>query len=177
MQWRSIPIVASAALATGACLEQEVRTDPVRIDMPGLPVEIETEFADPLELLEAIERGTFAERMGLTEELAAATLPAPIEVEFVSGTAVPEDQLGEISELASALSGAEGVTLDVIGCSDPSGPEGLNLRISQRRAEAVATRLRELGVKQAAIAEVEGRGEGCDVPERVVHVEPRWRQP
>ncbi len=130
-------------------------------------------FEDREALLEAISEGTFAERAGLDETIARVrAIPEPITVEFVRGTGLPEEALPALSDLARQLTGRADVAVDIIGCSDPSGPASVNLRISAARARSVEQALRELGLAPDQIRRVEGLGEGCEVQERVVHVEP-----
>lgn len=136
----------------------------------------DAEFADTLDLLDAIEDGTFAKRAGIAEKLEAATLPDPVKVEFVRGSDVPEDQREGLEALAARLRESEQVVVDLVGCSDPSGPEALNRRISQARAESVASLLLELGVAESQIGEVLGRGEDCEVKKRAVHAIPAFRE-
>lgn len=138
-----------------------------------------TEFRDTTDLLQAIEQGTFEERMPETEPPVAETppeqrpespLPEARAIVFVRGTRFPEDQMAKLVELVGEIEGNDGYRIGIEGCSDPSGPEDVNLRISQARADSVAETLEVLGLPEARIGEVVGRGEGCEVPERVVHV-------
>jgi outer membrane protein OmpA-like peptidoglycan-associated protein len=161
-----------AALLATACDERPTRTGdaatppPVRLDADG--------FRDSLDLLEAIEDGSFARRAGLADEIRQARLPDPVVVEFVSGTRVPDAGDDALRGLASRLDADERLRVDLIGCSDPSGSATQNRRISQRRAESVAARLRELGVGERQLGEVVGRGESCDPQQRVVRIVPEF---
>lgn len=133
------------------------------------------EFADPMDILRATEDGTFAERAGLTDELEALRVPPPpppLEIEFVHGTRVPDAELQELRELADALARNEAVIVDIVGCSDPSGPAALNEKISQGRAESVAAALEDLGISRTRFREIVGRGESCEIQERAVHILP-----
>jgi outer membrane protein OmpA-like peptidoglycan-associated protein len=126
----------------------------------------ESELQDHRELVRAIREGRFAERAGLQQEIEAAreaALPGRVRVDFLSGTEVPDDERSKLDELARRLTERDGVRVDVLGCSDPSGSEALNLRISQARAESVAGTLEQLGLPGDRIGRVEGRGEsrGC----------------
>jgi len=145
--------------------------------VPEAPAPQDSRFESKADLLRAIESGTFAERADIEDEAEAPTalpsppdVPDPVEIEFVRGTALPSDQRNELRELAAALTSDPRLTVTVVGCSDPPGSEAVNLRISRARAETVAAHLEELGVPAAQLGEVVGRGESCEVPERVVHV-------
>jgi len=177
LQWRRWMTLALGPLCVCAAA-MDGCGDPVPRSVPDSPVSApeESEFSSAMDLLEAIEDGTFAERAGLAEELAAPKLPSRVKIEFVGGAAFPEDQAPELRDLAARLESNERVKLEIIGCSDPSGPAAVNLRISQRRAESVASRLLELGVPGDRFDDVAGRGEACDPPERVVHVIPQRRE-
>lgn len=144
--------------------------------MQTAPPQQNERFSDTAELLEAIEDGTFSERVGSSRIVEVVTLPPRVTVEFVRGTGIPEDQAEELQELAARLKANHRVEVDLIGCSDPSGSELVNLRISRDRAEAVAARLSELGVAEAQLDEVVGRGEACEVQERVVQAIPSLRR-
>lgn len=160
-------------LALAACPEPE----PVAVpEPPPLVQETDTPFEDPSDLLESIEEGTFAEEVGIVEEIEAVRLPAPITVEFVRGTAVPADQEDEIRQLAEALQTNERFQVDLTGCSDPPGSEALNRRISQARANSVAARLEALGVPSEQLGEVVGRGEDCEEPQRAVLARVSFRE-
>jgi outer membrane protein OmpA-like peptidoglycan-associated protein len=167
---KEIVLATLVALAMGGCGQSEARS----ADVPKPPAREQTAFSNTTELLESIEDETFAERVGLTDELEAAKLATPVDIAFVAGTAIPEDQEPELEELAARLQSNELLTVQIIGCSDPSGPKAVNLRISQQRAESVAARLSALGVPSARIEDVAGRGEACEPPERVVHVIPSF---
>lgn len=166
--------IVIVALAVAACTREElptVRGEPLPPEPP--------EFEDTVELLEAVEEGTYAEEAGLTAEIAAATRPKPPppppeeRIEFVRGIRVPADQEPQLERLAERLRDDPTLRVDLVGCSDPSGPEDLNLRISQSRAQSVADRLRGMGVADVQIDGVVGRGESCDVPERLVRIVPK----
>jgi outer membrane protein OmpA-like peptidoglycan-associated protein len=175
---RSTPLVAMAGLSLLACPAQDSGTLPPPIAAPTPPPR-GVYFANQSELLEAIADGSFAERVGLTETLEAATpesLPPPVKIEFVSGTGVPDDQQEELRELAALLKANEQLRVDIVGCSDPSGAEALNLRLSEARAQSVASRIRELGVAPEQIGDVVGKGETCQVQERAVNVVPAFRE-
>ena len=136
-----------------------------------------SEFRSTTDLLRSIEEGTFAERVGTPEPPEPqATVPEAIKIAFVSGSKVPDDQLARLEALAGRLRADTSLRVEVLGCSDPSGSEAVNLRVSRARAESVATKLRGLGVSAQQIAEVVGRGEGCEVQERAVHVTPSRRE-
>ena len=176
-QWRRWLTPALGALCVCAAA-MDGCADPAPRSMPDSPVPApkESEFASAMDLLEAIQDGTFAESAGLAEELVAPKLPSRVKIEFVGGAAFPEDQAPELRDLAARLESNERVKLEIIGCSDPSGPAAVNRQISQRRAESVASRLLELGVSEDRFDDVAGRGEACDPPERVVHVIPQERE-
>jgi outer membrane protein OmpA-like peptidoglycan-associated protein len=170
----SIAILALGALA---CPSQELPPPPQSLTAPARE---DLPFASQEELVRAIADGTFAERAGLTEAVEAAAAPPepppPVKIEFVSGTDVPADQQDELRELAERLKGDDRLVVDLIGCSDPSGPAGLNKRISDSRARSVAAWLREQGVAEGRIGEVVGRGEECEVQERAVNAVLRFSQ-
>jgi outer membrane protein OmpA-like peptidoglycan-associated protein len=99
--------------------------------------------------------------------------PEAIEVAFVSGAVVPADQMAKLETLAGRLRQDVSLSVDIVGCADPSGPKEANLRISEARAQSVATQLRSLGVSEEQISSVVGKGENCEVPARAAHVTPR----
>jgi outer membrane protein OmpA-like peptidoglycan-associated protein len=101
------------------------------------------------------------------------SIPEAIEVAFVSGAVVPADQVAKLETLARRLRQDASLSVDIVGCADPSGPKDMNLRISEARARAVASQLRSLGVSEEQISSVVGRGEDCEVQERAAHVAPR----
>jgi outer membrane protein OmpA-like peptidoglycan-associated protein len=171
-----LPVGLLAALA---CAREEP-AEPFAAQIPH-PTADDVPFDSTMELLEAVEERTFAERAGSLEALerrAAAqaepevSVPAPVKVAFVSGTRVPDDARDALRELAARLEAEPRLAVDLVGCSDPSGSREVNLRISQARAEAVAAELEALGARTSQIREVVGRGEGCEVQERAVHVTP-----
>lgn len=163
-----------ALLALGGCIESE---PPPAAEVPApLPFHEEVVFDSTLELLEAIESGRYAQRAGIAEEVRTASVPEPVKIEFVSGTDVPADQQDELRALAELLKADDRLVVDLVGCSDPSGSESLNLRISGNRAESVARRLVELGVPESQLREVVGRGEDCEVQERAVNAMPALRE-
>lgn len=142
----------------------------------GAPDREEVPFEDRQDLLEAIEHHEFAERVGGEETFEVVpSVPDPVEISFVSGTEVPASQMPKVEGIADALVEHRKLGVDLVGCSDPSGPAALNLRISTSRAESVAARLRELGVAEEQIGQVEGRGEDCRVQKRLVRVTPKLR--
>lgn len=101
------------------------------------------------------------------------SIPAAIEVAFVSGAVVPADQVTKLETLADRLRQDAGLSVDIVGCADPSGPKEVNSRISKARAQSVATQLRSLGVREEQISSVVGKGEDCEVQARAAHVIPR----
>lgn len=124
-------------------------------------------------LVEAIEAGEFAERTGTDDRIALLrAVPDPVEVAFVAGTDVPVGEVSKLVALSEAMLENPDLIVRIVGCSDPSGPATLNLSISTARAESVAERLIGMGVERDRIPSVEGRGEACAVPERVVHLTP-----
>jgi OOP family OmpA-OmpF porin len=106
---------------------------------------------------------------------AARTVPDPVEIDFTSGTEVPADQAAKLEALAETLGKRDDIEVELIGCSDPSGPATVNLAISKDRAASVAAMLRELGVAEDQIGAVDGRGESCSPQTRTVHVTPALR--
>jgi outer membrane protein OmpA-like peptidoglycan-associated protein len=135
----------------------------------------ETEFDDTDDLMHAIEEGDFAERVDLSDEIEEATVPPAITVVFDHGTAISDDEAIALHEFAARLEQNDRAKLVVVGCSDPSGPEDVNLRISLARAEAVAERLGDEGVRASRFQDVLGFGEDCRFKRRVVHVIPTLR--
>jgi outer membrane protein OmpA-like peptidoglycan-associated protein len=132
-----------------------------------------TPFESTGDLLDAIEDGEYAERAGIEQEIATARpIPDKIQIPFVSGTAVPEKEHVTLERFAERVAPRDDIALRVVGCADPPGAAALNERISQQRAESVAAALVELGFDEDRLAEVVGRGESCEVPERVVNVVP-----
>lgn len=66
-----------------------------------------------------------------------------------------------LASIADQLGGLPGVAVEVVGHTDDLGPADQNLTLSQLRAEAVVTRLVELGVDQARFT---ARGAGESEP-------------
>jgi outer membrane protein OmpA-like peptidoglycan-associated protein len=100
-------------------------------------------------------------------------IPEAIEIAFVSGAVVPADQMVKLETLASRLRQDVSLSVDIVGCADPSGSKEVNLRLSEARAQSVATQLRSLGVSEEQISSVVGKGENCEVQARAAHVTPR----
>jgi outer membrane protein OmpA-like peptidoglycan-associated protein len=119
-------------------------------------------------------RRTFSERVGRPEP--ETIVVEAVKVTFVSGTEVPDDQMAKLKTFADLLSPDASLKIDIVGCSDPSGSAAVNLRVSKARAESVASQLRELGVSGEQIGQVVGRGEGCEVQERAVHITPVFHE-
>lgn len=155
---------------TGCQEEQQRAPGPV---VPE-PEREESEFRSLSDLLRSIEDGTFSERAG-TLEPETIVLEA-VKITFVSGTEVPDDQMVKLKAFADLLSANASLRIEIVGCSDPSGSEAVNLRVSKARAESVASRLRDLGASGAQIGHVVGRGEGCEVQERAVHITPVFHE-
>lgn len=130
-------------------------------------------FHDTMELLRAVRNGSFDSARPLPPALA---LP-PQTIHFVHGARVPDGERPKLEKVAAALAARDGLRVDVVGCSDPSGSAASKRRISTARAESVASALRELGVSDAQIGEVAGRGDDCQRKERAVHVTAALREP
>lgn len=158
--------LALLSVLSPGCYEPELHA------VPAPPPERETEFEDTLALLEAIEEGRFAERVGLDESLAALRVPDPVRIAFVRGTRVPRSEQGKIEQMVRELTANPQLRVDVIGCSDPSGSEALNERISQSRAQSVADRLRAWEVPDRKLGRVVGLGEDCEEQQRMVELRP-----
>jgi outer membrane protein OmpA-like peptidoglycan-associated protein len=145
---------------------------------PGLvvpaPERKESGFRSLSDLLRSIEHGTFTKRAGTLEP--EVIVPEAVKITFVSGTKVPDDEMAKLKTFASRLSPNASRKIDIVGCSDPSGSEAVNLRVSKARAESVASQLRNLGVSGEQIGQVVGRGEGCEVQERAVHITPVFHE-
>lgn len=159
-----------AALALLACAGEPqgpVPAPPSEKLSPG-------DFADTVDLLHSIERGTFTKRAGLSVEIEEAKLPPPVTIGFLSGTEVPAEQRGALRKLASQLEADRRLAVDLVGCSDPSGSAAVNQRISQARAESVARSLKRLGVNADQLARVVGRGEQCEQKQRMVLATPLY---
>ncbi len=94
---------------------------------------------------------------------ARATPPCePILVGFGVGQALPSERVAaRLRELGRALAPLVGTTVVVDGHADSLGSEDLNLRLSKRRAEAVAWVLENAGVPKASIT---SRGFGAYSP-------------
>ncbi len=168
---RILSLVA-CLLLIAACTPTE---PPPAVQAPPPPSD--AEFDGAYDLLGAVEDGTFAERAGLEDEIAALKVPDTVIVDFVSGTQVPGDQAAKIERIAEALQADSRLRVDVIGCSDPTGSESLNLRISESRATSVAERMRALGVAEAQLVDINGLGESCEVQERMVRIVPSLAAP
>lgn len=169
-------LIATVAVVAPGCQRQEQTAPPATTADPAL--RRDGPFESTGDLMEAIEGGTFVERVGLRDEIEAATrqpAPAPVRIEFVSGTDVPRAQQGKLERLAERLTSDRSLEVEVTGCSDRTGAAELNLRVSESRARSVAARLRELGVAEEQITDVVGRGEECPVKERAVNVVSRYR--
>lgn len=165
--------VLGAALALGGCAES--KPGPAAATPPA--AREDADFDSTLALLEAVEEDRLAERVDLQEMFPQPEPPPTARIDFVSGTRVPEEEYGELRELASVLSGNPRLRVDLIGCSDPSGSAALNRRISRKRAESVAELLRQLRVPDARFGTIEGRGEDCEQQVRAVFAEPYFAQP
>lgn len=160
-------VLLSVALA--GCQPNAIPAPPA--DEHAAPPEKAGPFRDTTELLQSIEAGTFAQRAGIEQKVeTAGEIPGPVEVEFEHGSQVPADQVPKLAKLARRVSELFDVELDLVGCSDPSGSAAVNRRISQARARSVAAKLRELGLPDEKIGDVEGHGEDCDVQQRMVLV-------
>jgi outer membrane protein OmpA-like peptidoglycan-associated protein len=165
-------LVALTLAGAAACqLEPEDRAP-----IPAGPAftQPKSDFQDTWAIVRAIGDGTFAERTGIRADLEAMEpLPETLRIEFESGTQVPSSQRDRLKAFADTIRGDADVSLRIVGCSDPSGSEALNQRISQQRAESVAAALEKLGVDEGRFDAVIGRGEDCAVKERVVNVTPQ----
>lgn len=168
-----VAAAAVVAVAFAACGSEPPTS---RVPVVSAPPPPDTEFEDQRELLESIEEGSFAEQVELPEPLETLSVPPPARIDFVSGTRVPADQEDELALLVEQLRENEQLLVDLVGCSDPSGSEAVNLRISQARAESVAKHLAELGLSAERIGVVEGRGESCETRQRMVRAIPRLRE-
>jgi outer membrane protein OmpA-like peptidoglycan-associated protein len=166
MRWICMAVCALAALPGWSGCQRTTRPD-YHASLPGYEPR-QTDYRDTSELVRAIERGTFAARSGREQESVEAEVPKPVTLRFASGKALSEDEQAKLRDLAGALKADSRLRVDLVGCSDPSGAEKLNQKISQARAEAVASSLEELGVPAVRIGKVVGRGADCEVQERVV---------
>lgn len=171
---RALAFSLCCAIGGMACAdagEQGEVWRPSGADAPGARA---PDYESASELVRAIGDGTFTG--GLAEaEAAGPAVPAPLVVPFVSGTEPPADQLPALEALAEAVAAEPRLQVRIVGCSDPEGPDDANQKLSQARAESIAALLQGSGVGSDQIAEVVGRGEGCEVQERVVHVTPSAR--
>jgi outer membrane protein OmpA-like peptidoglycan-associated protein len=138
------------------------------------PEREDSEFRSLSDLLRSIEDGTFSERAGTLEP--RTTVLQAITITFVSGTEVPNDQMVKLKTFAGLISPDASLRIEIVGCSDPSGSEAVNRKVSKARAESVASQLRSLGVSGEQIGHVVGRGEDCEVQERAVHITPVFHE-
>lgn len=65
----------------------------------------------------------------------------------------------ELANLASVLNDNTGCSVDIQGYTDSTGNPGINIPLSQKRAEAVASFLKQCGVSAGQIAQVRGYGD------------------
>jgi outer membrane protein OmpA-like peptidoglycan-associated protein len=65
----------------------------------------------------------------------------------------------KLNQLAAALKSSKVSSVKIVGFADEIGSEGYNLRLSQKRANAVAAFLRGKGLKVIGKSEVRGLGE------------------
>lgn len=109
--------------------------------------------------------GTFVcpPEVGLVEEVVVVVEPVVISIDgnvafdFDKAVIKPEF-FGELDEIIAILNEAPDSPLLVIGHTDSIGSEAYNQGLSERRAEAVATYLRENGLDSSHLG-VEGKGE------------------
>lgn len=169
----AVPVLLTLVAALAALTGCERHSAPIEAPPPDAAAAAEGEFASHAELWRAVRSGSYAERADLPlDELTAAALPEPVEIAFVRGTRPPDEELSALDALVERLKDDDGLSVDLIGCSDPTGPAALNRRISHERAEAVAEALRQRGAPAASVDQIIGRGEACEVQERVVQVIP-----
>ena len=65
----------------------------------------------------------------------------------------------ELAKLAEVLNNNKSCSVDVQGYTDSTGNPGINLPLSQKRAESVAKYLKSCGVSAAQLANVQGYGD------------------
>jgi outer membrane protein OmpA-like peptidoglycan-associated protein len=65
----------------------------------------------------------------------------------------------KLNELAKTLKGQNVSAVKIVGFADQVGTDGYNMRLSQKRANAVAAYLRGKGIKVTGSSEVRGLGE------------------
>ena len=83
-------------------------------------------------------------------------------IQFNSGsTTISVDSYPLLEELADIVSSCDGVTVEIQGHTDSAGDEQANLRLSQRRAEAVLQYLADEGID---VARLNARGYGETEP-------------
>jgi outer membrane protein OmpA-like peptidoglycan-associated protein len=105
---------------------------------------------------------------------------APIRVAFATGQAAPSPKVAaRMRELAALLHEHPGATVVIDGHADSLGSDELNLRLSKRRAEALAWVLQSVGVEPkritsrgfGAFSPLEGTQEDAEINRRaVIHV-------
>ncbi len=96
----------------------------------------------------------------LEEELRAQLAANPIL--FESGSAVIDSQSDAIVEqVAAAINLTPGIDVEIVGHTDNTGSDEINLELSQERAAAVRDRLIELGVDESRLT---SRGAGSSEP-------------
>lgn len=105
---------------------------------------------------------------------------APVRVAFGTGQAMPSPEVvARLRELGARLAAQPGATLVIDGHADSLGSDELNLRLSKRRAEALAWVLQGAGVDPTritsrgfgAFSPMEGSAEDADANRRAdIHV-------
>ncbi|MFN6936780.1 MAG: OmpA family protein [Tsuneonella sp.] len=84
-------------------------------------------------------------------EVCSQTLPGIVFFEFDS-SALPADANQTIEFVSRNAAACNWTAFDVVGHADRSGSDAYNVGLSQRRAEAVASLMSQMGIAPAAIA-------------------------
>lgn len=86
-------------------------------------------------------------------------LTMPADVTFpVNSAEIQSNFYGPLNDVAATLSDYPKTSIDIIGHASADGPDDYNMRLSQRRADSVASYLMSRGVNEVRIATA-GRGE------------------
>jgi outer membrane protein OmpA-like peptidoglycan-associated protein len=128
---------------------------------PAMAVDFGERTPDVAELQEALTPPRQTRGVGAVAGMSAAgkgRVSMQIGFDFGSSRVLERD-LEKVERLAQALN-AEGlreVPYEVVGHTDSTGPLGVNIKLSQQRAQAVLEQLVERGVQRGRLSAI-GRG-------------------
>lgn len=150
-----------------------IENDKVKVDLSGVPEadraaladKIRAAFADAEITGVAADKGAEA-LSSLKDGFSADDLVAALNlmiIHFDTGKAtISKDSLAILTKAADAIKKApSGTKIEVGGHTDNTGKADANMKLSQERADAVAAKLKELGVADGILT---GKGYGQDKP-------------